>query len=65
MYLFYCYHWKDMQYAWKTENVLTTDIRDLEFRLLNLLAELLIIWGLQFSDFVSIRQDNIRHLTGE
>lgn len=54
-----------MQYAWKRENVLTTDIRDLEFRLLNLLAELLIIWGLQFSDFVSIRQDNNRHLTGE
>ena len=40
---------------------MTTDIPELELRVLNLLAELFVIWRHQFSD--CIRNDNIRHLT--
>jgi len=50
--LFYCHHCKDMQKIWKRDNILTMDIPELEFRLLNLLSELFIIWGSQFSDFI-------------
>lgn len=41
-----------MQKIWKRDNILTMDIPELEFRLLNLLSELFIIWGSQFSDFI-------------